>query len=51
MAGHKTGYPIKNNQTRRYYVEADPRTLANRMVVAYDVLGDTLTIVAVKVLI
>jgi hypothetical protein len=51
MTGHKTGHAIKGNQSRRYFVECDPATNSTRMVVAYDVLGDELTIYAVKVLI
>jgi hypothetical protein len=51
MTGHKTGYAIKGDPTRRYFVECDPVTNVARMVVAYDVFGDTLTIYAIKVLI
>jgi hypothetical protein len=51
MAGHKSGHMIGNNSAKRYYVEAHPETGENRLVVAYDVLGDTLTIHSLKVLI
>ena len=52
MAGHKVGYATKNNNiSRRIFIEADPMTNKNRMAIAYEVLGDRLTLIAMTVVI
>jgi len=51
MVAHRTGYMIKDNPTRRYFVDVDPETEEDRLVVAYHVLGDTVTVYAIKVLV
>lgn len=50
MAAHKVGFTIKGVPTNRVFIDADPATNANRLVVAYEVLGDGVTIYSVKVL-
>jgi hypothetical protein len=51
LAGHRIGVPVNNVASMRVFVEACPDTGANRLAVAYHVLGDTLTILSVKVVI
>lgn len=52
MAGHRVGDPIRpTDMSQRVYIEADPETGDNRMCVSYRVLGDTLTIKAIKVIV
>jgi len=51
MAGHRVGYMVDNNPSNRYYVEADPISGQKRMVLAYFVLADTVTIISLKVLV
>jgi hypothetical protein len=51
MAGHKVGYAVKGDITRRVFVEADPETGVTRLTVAYEVFGETVTIYSAKVVV
>ena len=50
MAGHRVGQHMGNDRSKRIYVDADPNTGTNRLAVSYVVLGDTVTLVAMIVL-
>ena len=51
MAGDLVGHPVKGNIANRVFIEADPDTGENGLVIAYTVRGDVLTIRAIKVLV
>src|SRR4051812_2152767 len=44
MAGHQIGEPVRNKADQRAFIEVDPISSENRMVVRYSILGDTLTL-------
>ena len=51
IAGHKVGVASARGAAFRRFVEKDPVTDIPRMAVAYKVLGDTLTILSIKILV
>src|SRR5437867_3691678 len=51
MAGHLVGKPVsQKNVGDRVFIDADPETGTNRLAVTYRVLGDAVTIFAMKVI-
>jgi hypothetical protein len=51
LAGHVSGHASTTQKHCRLYIEADPETETNRLVVAYHVLGDTLTVLSIMILV
>ena len=51
IAAHLMGQPSREGHPYRHFVEADPETGQRRLAVSYKVLGDALTVLAIKVLV
>lgn len=51
MAAHLMGRPLKDQEAYRVFVEANPQTGEKRLAVSYKIVGDTVTILGLKILV